>query len=485
MLLLVPCIALPQTFQHFVDRVNAASEPERTAIVDSFMAAVPSFPFIEQGTTAHFIYRGNASSATVPGDANNWSATAFPMSRLSTTNLWYHTRTFESDARLDYKFVLNGSTWILDPRNPFTCSGGFGPNSELRMPAYTPAPEILYYPGIDHGTLRDTLVYSGALGNSRTIRIYTPPHYSTSTDSFPVVLFHDGLEYVTLAQANNVIDYLISQNRIQPIIAVFVPPVNRTAEYAGNQMTQFSSFLVNEVMPSIDARYRTRRNPASRATLGASNGGNIALWLGLNHSSAFGNIAAQSSNVITSISSGFQSNPRLNLKLYLDLGTYDIPQLIPLVQNFVPILQSKGYPYQFIQYHEGHSWGNWRAHIDNALEMFFPPIPAAVHENNRIVSDFRLEQNYPNPFNPTTTIKFQIPSSNSQMRFGIPDLGFVSLKVFDILGREVATLVDEVVEAGYHNVQWSIDNDQLSSGVYFYRLRAGSFVQTKRMLLLK
>ena len=471
-LLFVPCIALPQTFQHFVDRVNTASEPERTAIVDSFMAAVPSFPFIEQGTTAHFIYRGNVSSATVPGDANNWSATSFPMSRLSTTDLWYHTRTFESDARLDYKFVLNGSTWILDPRNPFTCSGGFGPNSELRMPAYTPAPEILYYPGIDHGTLRDTLVYSGALGNSRTVRIYTPPHYSTSTDSFPVVLFHDGLEYVTLAQANNVIDYLISQNRIQPIIAIFVPPVNRTAEYAGNQMTQFSSFLVNEVMPSIDARYRARRNPASRATLGASNGGNIALWLGLNHSSAFGNIAAQSSNVITSISSGFQSNPRLNLKLYLDLGTYDIPQLIPLVQNFVPILQSKGYPYQFNQYHEGHSWGNWRAHVDNALEMFFPPIPAAVHESNRNVSDFRLEQNYPNPFNPATNIEFNIAKG-----------ALVSLKVFDVLGREVAELVNEELVPGKYRT--TLDGTTLPSGTYYYHLRAGEFSATKKFMLVK
>lgn len=471
MTLLIGSTASAQTFQDFISRVNSAPVWQQPAIVDSFMAAVPAFPFIEQDSNAHFIYRGSASSASVPGDANNWSISAFPMTRLASTDFWYRSVEFEPDARLDYKFVLNGSTWILDPRNPHTVSGGFGPNSELRMPAYVMPPEIQYYPGIPHGTLRDTTYFSSNLGNLRTVRIYTPPNYETSADSFPVIVFHDGLEYVTLAQANNVIDYLISQNRIRPIIAVFVPPVNRTAEYAGNQMTQFSAFIVNELMPSIDARYRTQRNPANRATLGASNGGNIALWLGLNYSATFGNVAAQSSNIISSISSGFQSNPRLDLKLYLDLGTYDIPQLIPLVRNFIPILQTKGYTFQYIEYHEGHSWGNWRAHIDNALEMFFPPTPASVVEQ-ALTSGFELHQNYPNPFNPTTAISYQLSAVSR-----------VTLKVFDVLGREVATLVDGLKEPGRYVVHF--DGTHLASGVFLYRLTAGSQSSTRRLLLLR
>jgi enterochelin esterase family protein len=287
-----------------------------------------------------------------------------------------------------------------------------------------------------------------------------------------VALFHDGLEYVTLAQANNVIDYLISQNRIKPIIGVFVPPVNRTAEYAGNQMTQFTNFIVNELMPYIDARYRTRRNPSARGTLGASNGGNIALWLAYTHSNTFGNVAAQSSNIISSISIGFQNSPRLNLKLYLDLGTYDIAQLIPLVRSFIPILQSKGYVYRYEEYHEGHSWGNWRAHIDNALEMFFPTSPTNVKNEPTKPLEFALEQNYPNPFNPSTQIHFSVQGS-----------GFTSLNVFDVLGREVATLVNETLSAGQHAVNFSSDN--LPSGTYFYRMRVGGATITKRMLLLR
>lgn len=461
-----------QTFQDFLNRVNGAPDSLRTSIVDSFMNAAGNLPMLEQDTVCHFIYRGSASSANVAGDANEWSTTVSPMARLATTNLWYLTSVFESDARLDYKFVLNGSTWILDPRNPYTCTGGLGPNSELRMPEYVPAPEIQYYPGIAHGTLWDTTFYSVNLGNSRTIRIYTPPGYASSADSFGVLLVHDGLEYVTLAQTNNVIDYLISQNRIRPIIAVFVPPVNRTAEYRTTQINQFSAFIVNEIMPYVDARLRTRRSPQQRAVLGASDGGNITLWLGLNYSNVFGNVAAQSSNIITSISSGFQNGPQLNLQLYLDLGTYDIAQLIPLVRNFIPILQSRGYTYEYREYHEGHSWGNWRAHIDNALEMFFPLMPVDVRERTTVARSYLLEQNYPNPFNPSTTISFSIPADEA-----------VRLKIFDALGREVEVLVDRRMPAGKHSVRFDVQH--LASGVYLYRLEAGQFVDARKFVVLR
>jgi photosystem II stability/assembly factor-like uncharacterized protein len=89
-----------------------------------------------------------------------------------------------------------------------------------------------------------------------------------------------------------------------------------------------------------------------------------------------------------------------------------------------------------------------------------------------IPTDFVLSQNYPNPFNPGTKIKY-----------GLPERAYVTLKVYDVLGREVATLVDEEVNAGYH--QESFDGSRLSSGVYFYRLSAGKFSTTKRLMLLK
>ncbi|MBV6477991.1 MAG: hypothetical protein HGGPFJEG_00737 [Ignavibacteria bacterium] len=89
-----------------------------------------------------------------------------------------------------------------------------------------------------------------------------------------------------------------------------------------------------------------------------------------------------------------------------------------------------------------------------------------------IPSDFNLSQNYPNPFNPSTTINFAIPST-----------GLVTLKVYDVVGKEVASLVNEVKNAGNHSVKFNASG--LSSGVYFYRLQTGDFVDTKKMFLLK
>jgi hypothetical protein len=85
---------------------------------------------------------------------------------------------------------------------------------------------------------------------------------------------------------------------------------------------------------------------------------------------------------------------------------------------------------------------------------------------------FELEQNYPNPFNPSTTIKYELPRTSQ-----------VSLTVFDILGREVSVLVNDRRDAGVYEVKF--DGSNLASGVYFYRIQAGDFTQTKRLLLLK
>jgi enterochelin esterase family protein len=461
-----------QSFADFLALLYAAPLNQRPALVDSFMIAVPAFPFREQDTLAHFIYRGSANTINVPGDANGWNPNGAPMTRVEGTDFWYRSEVYEEDARLDYKFILNGSNWILDPRNPHTVTGGFGPNSELRMPAYIMPPEIAYYSNIPHGSYEDTLFYSLNMGNTRTIRVYLPPYYQISSDDYPMILFHDGLEYTSLAAAFNVLDYLIDQDLIEPVIAVFVPPVNRTEEYAGSLQNQFTSFIINEVVPWIDARYRTVPLPEKRAVIGASNGGNISLWLALNYSNVFGHVAAQSSNIQSSISSGFQSAPLLNLKFYMDIGTYDIPLLIQLVNNFIPILQSKGYVYQYQVYHEGHSWGNWRAHIDNALIMFFPGSASTLRTSLYRPEGYMLNQNYPNPFNPSTVITWQLA-------FG----GAVELSVYNITGQKVAVLFDERQPAGFHSIEW--DASGLASGVYLYRLEAEGYVQTRKMILMK
>jgi|WetSurMetagenome_2_1015567.scaffolds.fasta_scaffold43224_2 hypothetical protein len=102
-----------------------------------------------------------------------------------------------------------------------------------------------------------------------------------------------------------------------------------------------------------------------------------------------------------------------------------------------------------------------------------------VENNSESITDYRLEQNYPNPFNPVTTIKYTIPNVTLS---GVEE-SRVILKVYDVLGTEVANLVNEEKPAGNYNV--SFNASSLSSGIYFYKLHAGSFVDTKKMVLLK
>ena len=93
-------------------------------------------------------------------------------------------------------------------------------------------------------------------------------------------------------------------------------------------------------------------------------------------------------------------------------------------------------------------------------------------KKDKIVSDFKLYQNYPNPFNPATTIKYQIP-----------ELSFVTLKVYDIIGNKIATLVNEEKSTGTYEVKFNLVG--LPSGIYFYQLLAGKFIDAKKMIILK
>ena len=101
----------------------------------------------------------------------------------------------------------------------------------------------------------------------------------------------------------------------------------------------------------------------------------------------------------------------------------------------------------------------------------------SVKDNNAIPTTYELSQNYPNPFNPTTAIKFQIPEKEK-----------VVLEVYDILGEKVKTLIDEIKGPGFYQALWNGTNKNsipVASGVYIYRIIAGKFIMSKKMVFLK
>jgi hypothetical protein len=128
-------------------------------------------------------------------------------------------------------------------------------------------------------------------------------------------------------------------------------------------------------------------------------------------------------------------------------------------------------------------WPMWMDNRTGNYQIWTVPIEIStvdVDPTPEIISEFRLEQNYPNPFNPSTKIKFSVPSVIAS---ATKQSQLVNVKVYDVLGNEISTLVNEEKSAGTYEIEFL--STDLSSGIYFYKLRAGSYTNTKKMILLK
>ncbi|NNE71245.1 MAG: hypothetical protein HKN29_12895, partial [Rhodothermales bacterium] len=288
-----PAFAQFASSDAFVDSLSAAASVADTqerdtgldVLFDS-LAANGQIPF-RMETEAVFLYRGGASSLGVAGDFNGWNPSNGPASRLGSSDVWIRRESFPADARLDYKFVRNGSQWILDARNPFRQRGGFGDNSEIRMPEYVPSPWVTRVAGRANGSYSNSqTLASAALGYAVTYRVYTPPGYeSGAIQNHPVLYVTDGHEYADdlTGSLRIVLDNLIAEGRIDPVIAVFIDPRVggsnlRASQYVENPY--FASFVADELVPVIDQEYRTNPAADARAILGTSLGGLNAAYFG-------------------------------------------------------------------------------------------------------------------------------------------------------------------------------------------------------------
>jgi photosystem II stability/assembly factor-like uncharacterized protein len=168
----------------------------------------------------------------------------------------------------------------------------------------------------------------------------------------------------------------------------------------------------------------------------------------------------------------FRSNGHL---LVNDL--YDLFYSIDFGNSFVTIddqLKPKNYIKDIEEDENGQLF--FSTEIEGLFEV---DIITSIDEEAPNLNEFTLSQNYPNPFNPTTTIQYNIPVVALSVVEGL----HVSLKIYDLLGREVAILVNEQQKPGNYKVEWNADN--YSSGIYFYKLTAGKFTQTRKMILLR
>ncbi len=377
------------SFRDFKDDLLAVvgvSDPaERTARLNVFWSKLRDagqVPYV-QGDQVAFLYRGTANSVAWPGDFNGWNpqTPGWQGSHFAGTDLWLFETTLPADARLDYKVVLNGTQWVLDPANPLQIWSGFGLNSELRMPEYVFSQETVRQARVPRGTLTETITtFSANLGYGVNYRVYTPPGYeSQHLSNLPVIYVTDGHEYLAdhLGSMVVVLDNLIDSRAIRPTMAVFIDPRDpsnpahnrRMSEYSGN--ANFAGFVADELIPLVDGAYRTVASPTGRTILGTSLGGLNSAYLGATRSDVFANIAVQSPPNVSSIFNLYATKCLQDkVVVFLTAGTLGDGSGGP---KFAEVLNSHGYDYTFVETNEGHSWGNWRGQLDRILINLIDP----------------------------------------------------------------------------------------------------------------
>ncbi|CAF3936217.1 unnamed protein product [Rotaria sp. Silwood1] len=159
---------------------------------------------------------------------------------------------------------------------------------------------------------------------------------------------------------------------------------------------------------------------------------------------------------------------------YAAIGAPNFPGGRVAISDFAPSISTRNYVPSAVELgnanvgiaYVGINGGNRNVYWDRFSD------PVGIHQNSGIVENYELKQNYPNPFNPSTTISFSLPKAD-----------FVSLKVFDVTGKEVADLISKKLIEGSYDVNF--DASKLTSGVYFYKLITSDFVSTKKMILIK
>ncbi len=463
-----------QSFVALKAAVESADPADRAQLVSDFLASTTK-PHFENDTTAVFLWQGSASSMLVTGDFTGWSSQGRTMERLSTTNLWYRIDTFEADARLDYKFIRSGSSWILDPANPLRVPGGFGPNSELAMPGYVQPWEIEEDPAAAKGQLDSHTFASSIMGNSRQVQVYLPAGYDASrSEAYPVILYHDGSDYTNLASIKNTLDNLIHQEQVEPIVAIFVNPLNREAEYATSSTTTFTRLIVEELIPWVEANYHVSTVASRRAVTGPSYAGLASARHCFEHPEVFGLCAPYSPSFWVSggaLLNEMSQADLSNIKWYVEWGTYE-GSITTTGAMFEGILTQHGATYKANVWNEGHSWGMWRAHQDDMLTFFFPGANATSRSQLDLPKEkFGLEL-YPNPTSSKATVVFSLPAH-----------GPVRVSLHDILGREVSLVFDESLPAGEHRV--ALERPAKAAGMYWVRVASDSHAEQAGLMMLR
>jgi enterochelin esterase-like enzyme len=360
------------------------SRPDNVKI-DAFLAA-RAIPIVE-GPSVTFIWRGEANAVNL----RHWIyglESANPLTRVPNTDLWYLTIDIPHGSRVEYKYELHRndrSEWVMDPLNPNRARDPFGANSALHGEGYEfpdwVQPDTLSRPGL----LEPFSFHSKAFGAMRKGAIYLPARFR-KTRLYPLLVVHDGSDYLNFAVMKTVLDNLIERLEIPDVIVAFTDSPDRLREYANDK--RHARFLTEELLKDLTGRLPIIDRPQARCLMGASFGAVAAFSTACRYPGVWGRLLLQSGSfAFSDIGKGNRRGPlfdnivkfvnrvredpvAVSERIFMSCGVYE--SLIYENRSLVPLLDSTGMQVKFVESRDGHNWENWRDRLREGLSWLFP-----------------------------------------------------------------------------------------------------------------
>jgi enterochelin esterase-like enzyme len=369
-------------------------------------------PLVEsiEGDDTHslitFLWRGRADTKTVvvfAGPAGFDHPKDNQMERFLDTDLWHKSYRVRSDLRTTYALSPNdpltelsggsadfGTRLLPDPLNPhrfvYTADEEIPDDHEavvsvLELPAAPTQPWIASRPGVAKGQVEMHRLRSQILENERRVWVYTPPGYATSGESYGLLLLFDGLAYVDLVPTPTILDNLLSEGKIPPLVAVI--PDSLDQETRSRELPcyePFVVFLTQELLPWVHERYHVSSDPTQAIVGGSSYGGLAAAFVGLRASDHFGNVLSQSGSFWWDkdedglpqnwLIHQFVASPRLPVRFYCEVGSTERSGGVDMVAcnwHMRDILRLKGYEVHYAEFSGGHDYICWCGSLADGL----------------------------------------------------------------------------------------------------------------------
>jgi enterochelin esterase family protein len=352
--------------------------------VDALLAKV-EFPHVE-GRKVTFVYRGEAQEVSLQHWIHGLPG-SLPFRRLRKSELWVLQIDLPRSSRMEYKLgisVYGRGTLIRDPLNTHVARDPFGANSVVYGAGYEPPDWTVEHPEARKGTVEERHVDSPVFGDWRPIQIYRPARFR-ETRRYPLLIVHDGFDYIGFANLQHVLDNLIHRLELPPLIAIMTQSPDRMNEYAADE--RHGDFLVQDLVPQMEDLLPLVREPSARALVGASFGAVASLAAAWRHPGFFGKLLLQSGSfVFTEIGehdrgplfdpvvefvNAFRKAPgRPAESVFVSCGVYE--SLIYYNRSLVPLLQETGMQVRFREANDGHNWENWRDRLREGLSYLFP-----------------------------------------------------------------------------------------------------------------